>query len=197
MLLLDGGDRFTGTLFHQQYRGQDSVQIMNAIGYDGMTLGNHEFDDGDQILAQFVDGVNFRSLPPTSISADRPISRARFPYAIIDVNGQQIGIIGLVTPDTPVISSPGKELVFNSDLVAVTQAMVDELTAQGVNKIILVTHIGLDNDKLVAAGTPASTSSSTGTATLLGNAYVASVAEYPVVVEDTEGAPVYIVQAGE
>ncbi|MFN8564382.1 MAG: metallophosphoesterase, partial [Anaerolineae bacterium] len=59
VLLLDGGDRFTGTLFHQQYRGQDSVQIMNAIGYDGMTLGNHEFDDGDQILAQFVDGVNF------------------------------------------------------------------------------------------------------------------------------------------
>ena len=49
-LLLDGGDRFTGTLFHVQHRGQDSVQIMNAIAYDAMTLGNHEFDDGEEVL---------------------------------------------------------------------------------------------------------------------------------------------------
>ncbi len=74
------------------------------------------------------------------------------PYAILDVNGEQIGIIGLTTPETPILSSPGDELVFNSDLVGAAQAAVDELTAQGVNKIILVTHIGLDNDKLVAAG---------------------------------------------
>src|SRR3954447_18585544 len=52
-ILLNAGDRFTGTLYHQQYRGQDDVQIMNAIGYDAMTLGNHEFDDGDKTLADF------------------------------------------------------------------------------------------------------------------------------------------------
>ena len=46
VLLVDAGDRFTGTLFHQQYRGADNVQIMNALGYDVMTLGNHEFDMG-------------------------------------------------------------------------------------------------------------------------------------------------------
>jgi 5'-nucleotidase len=58
-LLLDGGDRFTGTLFHLQWQGQDSAQIMNMIGYDAMTLGNHEFDNGDDVLAAFIDALEF------------------------------------------------------------------------------------------------------------------------------------------
>jgi 2',3'-cyclic-nucleotide 2'-phosphodiesterase (5'-nucleotidase family) len=52
-LLIDGGDRFTGTLFHTVHKGQDAVQIMNLLGYDAMTLGNHEFDgnkDNPEIL---------------------------------------------------------------------------------------------------------------------------------------------------
>src|SRR5512138_997444 len=58
-ILVDAGDRFTGTLFHTQYLGQDQVQIMNLLGYDAMTLGNHEFDNGDDILAKFLEGLNF------------------------------------------------------------------------------------------------------------------------------------------
>jgi len=75
------------------------------------------------------------------------------PYAILGVAGEQVGIIGLVTADTPVISSPGKGLVFDSDYAAVTQAVVDELTGQGVDKIVLVTHVGLIKDQEIAAGT--------------------------------------------
>lgn len=199
VLLLDGGDRFTGTLFHQQYRGQDSVQIMNAIAYDGMTLGNHEFDDGDETLAAFVDGVNFPVVNANiDFSKSAELAGKVPPYAVLEVDGQKIGIIGLVTPDTPVISSPGKDLVFNADLVGVTQSVVNELTAQGVDKIVLVTHIGLNADREVAAGTRGVDVIVGGHShSLLGNAYVASVAEYPVVVDDLDGAPVYIVQAGE
>ena len=76
-LLLDGGDRFTGTLFHVQYRGQDSVQIMNAIGYDAMALGNHEFDDGSEILANFVAGLNFPALS-ANIDFQRRSAAGRF-----------------------------------------------------------------------------------------------------------------------
>ncbi len=199
VLLLDGGDRFTGTLFHQQYRGQDSVQIMNAIAYDGMTLGNHEFDDGDETLARFIDGVNFPVVNANVDFSQSTVLAGKVPpYAVLEVADQQIGIIGLVTPDTPTISSPGADLVFNADLVGATQAVVDELTQQGVNKIILVTHIGLESDREVAAGTRGVDVIVGGHShSLLGNAYVASVAEYPVVVNDLDGAPVYIVQAGE
>lgn len=199
VLLLDGGDRFTGTLFHQQHLGQDSVLIMNAIGYDGMTLGNHEFDNGDQVLSDFVDGVLFPVVTANvDFSASELLAGKIPPYAIIDVNGEQVGIIGLVTPDTPFASSPSDDLVFSDDLAGVTQAAVDELTAQGVNKIILVTHIGLNFDMEVAAATTGIDVIVGGHShTLLGNAYVASVAEYPVVVENADGHSVYIVQAGE
>ena len=151
-ILLNAGDRFTGTLYHQQYRGQDDVQIMNAIGYDAMTLGNHEFDDGDKTLADFV---RRREVPGRDRECrfqqiDRSGGQNHALYRA-DVDGQKIGVIGLVTPDTPFKSSPGKELVFDDDLAAVTQRYVDELTAQGVNKIILVTHIGFDVDQQVAA----------------------------------------------
>ena len=132
VLLLDAGDRFTGTLFHQQYRGQDSVQIMTAIDYDGMTLGNHEFDDGDQILADFIDGVAFPVVTANVDFSGSPELAGKVPpYAILDVAGEQVGIIGLVTADTPVISSPGEGLVFDGDYAAVTQAIVDELTGPG------------------------------------------------------------------
>lgn len=199
VLLLDGGDRFTGTLFHQQHHGQDSVLIMNAIGYDGMTLGNHEFDNGDEVLAEFVDGLLFPVVTANvDFSASEVLAGKIAPYAILDINGEHVGIIGLVTPDTPFLSSPGDELVFDSDLVSVTQRVVDELTEQGVNRIILVTHIGLDADMEVAAGTTGIDVIVGGHShTLLGNAYVASVAEYPVIVNDLNGSPVYIVQAGE
>lgn len=199
VVLLDAGDRFTGTLFHQQYRGQDSVQIMNAIGYDAMTLGNHEFDDGDQVLADFIDGVHFPVVNANiDVTGSAILDGKVKPTAILEVGGEQIGIIGLTTADTPTISSPGKGLVFDADYAAVTQKAVDDLTAQGVDKIVLVTHIGLDKDKEVAAATRGVDLIVGGHShSLLSNAYQASVAEYPVVVNDLDGAPVSIVQAGE
>ena len=72
-LLLDGGDRFTGTLFHIQWLGQDSAQIMNMIGYDAMTLGNHEFDNGDEVLAAFVDALEFPVVTANVDFSDSPL----------------------------------------------------------------------------------------------------------------------------
>jgi len=136
-LLLDGGDRFTGTLFHVQYRGQDSAQIMNMVGYDAMTLGNHEFDDGSEVLAAFVDALEFPVVTANVDFSEDPLLAGKInPYTIIEVGGEQIGIIGLVTPESEILSSPSDELVFEHDLIAVTQAQVDALTAEGVNKII-------------------------------------------------------------
>lgn len=199
VLLLDGGDRFTGTLFHVQYRGQDQVQVMNAIGYDAMTLGNHEFDDGEDVLYNFVSQLDFPAVSAniTDWGTFTQLDDTVDAYAVLDVNGQQIGIIGLTTPETPELSGVSDEVVFSADLVGVTQAAVDELTAQGVNKIILVTHVGLDMDREVAAGvTGVDVIVGGHSHTLIGNVYQAAAEGYPVVVENPEGNPVYIVQAG-
>lgn len=196
-LLLDGGDRFTGTLFHVQYRGQDSAQIMNMIGYDAMTLGNHEFDDGDDVLAAFVDALEFPVVTANVDFSESPVLADKIqPYVVLDVGDEQIGIIGLVTPESDILSSPGDELVFENDLIAVTQAQVDALTAEGVNKIILLTHIGYAADLEVAQGVSGVDVVVGGhTNTFLSNAYAGAVGEYPTVLESASGEPVLVVQA--
>lgn len=196
-LLLDGGDRFTGTLYHITYQGQDQVAIMNALGYDGMTLGNHEFDNGDETLAAFVSGLNFPVVTANVDFSESPdLAGLIDPYAVLDVNGEQVGIIGLVTPEAEILSSPGDELVFNYDLIGVTQQYVDELTAMGVNKIILVTHIGYAADLLVAQGVSGVDVVVGGhTNTFLSNTYADADGEYPTVLESTTGEPVLVVQA--
>lgn len=196
-LLLDGGDRFTGTLFHIQWKGQDSAQIMNMIGYDAMTLGNHEFDNGDEVLAAFIDALEFPVVTANvDFSQSSLLADKVQPYVILEVGGEQIGIIGLVTPEADILSSPGPELVFSSDLVTVTQSMVDELTEQGVNKIILLTHIGYEADVVVAQGVSGVDVVVGGhTNTFLSNTYTGAQGEYPTVLESASGEPVLVVQA--
>ena len=196
-LLLDGGDRFTGTLFHVQYRGQDSVQIMNAIGYDAMALGNHEFDDGSEVLANFVKGLNFPALSANIDFSEDPLLAGLIePSVVLDVGGEPIGIIGLTTPETDILASPSEELVFHYNLVEITQEQVDSLSAQGINKIILVTHIGYGADLEVAQSVSGVDVVVGGhTNTFLSNTYSGARGEYPTVVESASGEPVLVVQA--
>ncbi len=58
-ILVDGGDQFQGTLFYTYYKGMLAAEMMNQMGYDAMTVGNHEFDDGPEVLRGFVDPVQF------------------------------------------------------------------------------------------------------------------------------------------
>ena len=59
VLLVDGGDQFQGTLFYTYYKGSLTGEMMNMLGYDAMTVGNHEFDDGPEVLRGFVDAIDF------------------------------------------------------------------------------------------------------------------------------------------
>ena len=58
-LLVDAGDQFQGSLFYTHYKGEVAAEFMNLFGYDAMTVGNHEFDDGPGVLAGFVDRIDF------------------------------------------------------------------------------------------------------------------------------------------
>ena len=62
-ILVDGGDQFQGTLFYTYYKGKVAAEMMNKLGYDGMTVGNHEFDDGPEGLAKLLDGAEFNATP--------------------------------------------------------------------------------------------------------------------------------------
>ena len=198
-LLLDAGNRFTGTLFHIQWLGQDNAQIMNLLGYDAMALGGHEFDEGDEVLAAFVDALEF---PVVTANVDFNYSPALAgkvePWVILEVGGEQVGIIGLVTTVHAMISAPGPAPLVDRDLVTVTRKAIDALTAEGVNKIILLTSIGYESAVEVARQVSGVDVIVSGTGSIFtSNNYVGAADFYPVVQESPAGEPVLIVLAGE
>ncbi|QPM90353.1 bifunctional metallophosphatase/5'-nucleotidase [Pseudooceanicola algae] len=152
-ILVDGGDQFQGTLFYTYYKGKLAAEMMNKEGYDAMTVGNHEFDDGPEVLRGFMDAVDFPVLMSNAdVSGEPMLADTLMKSTVLEVGGEKIGLIGLTTEDTPEISSPGPNVHFTDSIEAV-QGEVDKLTAEGVNKIVVLSHSGYGVDQAVAAGT--------------------------------------------
>lgn len=149
-ILVSGGDQFQGTLFYTYYKGSFAARIMNKLGYDAMTVGNHEFDDGPEVLRKFIDAAEFPVLMANAdVSAEEHLAGVMQKSAIITQGDERIGVIGLVPQNTDELASPGKKIVFY-DPVDGVQAQVDKLTAEGVNKIIVLSHSGYGEDLRVA-----------------------------------------------
>lgn len=152
-ILVDGGDQFQGTLYYTYYKGKVAAEMMNKLEYDAMTVGNHEFDDGPAVLRGFMDSVDFPVLMSNAdISAEPSLADVLKKSTIIERGGEKLGLIGLTPQDTGDLASPGKNITF-SDPVAAVQAEVDRLGAEGVNKIIVLSHSGYRVDQHVANNT--------------------------------------------
>lgn len=151
-ILLDAGDQFQGSLFYNQYKGAVSAEMMNAIGFEAMAVGNHEFDDGPPELLKFVEAVKFPMVMANADLSREELLKGRIAKSVvIEKDGQKIGIIGLTPVDNPELASPGPNITFTRPLDA-AQAEADALTAAGVTKIILLSHSGYDVDQELAAG---------------------------------------------
>ena len=130
-----------------------AAEFMNKLGYDGMTVGNHEFDDGPEVLAGFMDTINFPILMSNADVSGEPLLAGKLAKStIIERGGEKIGLIGLTPQNTDELASPGDNVIFTDPSGAV-QAEVDLLTAEGVNKIIVLSHSGYGVDQEVAAST--------------------------------------------
>ena len=185
-ILVDGGDQFQGTLFYTYYKGKLAAEMMNKMGYDGMTVGNHEFDDGPEVLRGFMDAVTFPVLMSNADVSGEPLLHDKLQKSVvIERGGEKIGLIGLTPQDTDELASPGPNVIF-TDPVQAVQGEVDKLTAMGVNKIIVLSHSGYGVDKKVAAET-------TGVDVIVGghtNTYLSNSSDkaegpYPTMVGDT------------
>jgi 5'-nucleotidase len=152
-ILVDAGDQFQGSLFYTYYKGAVAAEMMNKLGYDAMTVGNHEFDDGPEVLRGFMASVDFPVLMSNAdVSGEPLLADVIQKSVVIERGGQRLGLIGLTPQDTDELASPGPNVTF-SDPVAAVQAEVDRLTAEGVNKIIVLSHSGYGTDQRIAAGT--------------------------------------------
>lgn len=133
---------------------------MDLIGYDAVTIGNHDFDFGPDILADFIEGYQYTAPPYMSanlIYAGEPRLQALFDQGriarsiVVEERDEYIGIIGATTPALSFISSPRNVEVIE-DVAAVVQMEVDKLEAMGINKIMLISHLqDIDGDIALAA----------------------------------------------
>jgi 5'-nucleotidase len=152
-MLLDGGDQFQGTLFFTYYKGQLAAEMMNQMGYTAMTVGNHEFNHGPEVLRGFIDTVEFPVLMSNADYTGEPmLADALIKSTVIEQAGEKVGLIGLTPQSTAELSSPGPNVIF-TDPAPAAQAEVDKLTAEGVNKIILLSHSGYQIDRYIADAT--------------------------------------------
>ena len=156
VLLLDSGDMWSGTLLSDLNEGRVGVQAFNALGYDAAALGNHEFDYGS--VGPGRQGDLFGALKKRLGEADFPILAANLTdrktgepptwpgfrgTALINRGGFSIGIIGIVTPETPSITFPyvGDTLSFEEPIKAI-QREATSLRKRGAELVFVVAHEG-------------------------------------------------------
>ncbi len=159
-LLLHAGDAFIGDLFYNAYFGVPELQIMKGLGFHAMAVGNHEFDLTPAALhgawkVAFADG-GFPLLSANLI-LDHPavdsLKQYIKPYTIVQFGNVKVGIFGMTTPSTNLISQPSPAVV-DTNIIEKAAAMVDTLTARGCQVIICLSHMGFTLDALVATYVP-------------------------------------------
>ncbi|HRK31232.1 MAG TPA: hypothetical protein PLD59_09150, partial [Tepidisphaeraceae bacterium] len=210
------GPQLDATLSNPSSPFYDAL-AQDLIGYDAFGLGNHEFDFTPAVTRRYLDQFGGS---PKFISANldfsgepqlAPLVNARlFKSTVVNVGGQQVGIVGATTPLLPTISSPGGVMV--NPVLAAVQAEVDNLRGNlGVNKIVLASHLQGINEELalipqlrgvdvVLAGGGEELMSNPGVPLVPGDSRPATlggvVNQYPVLRNDADGNTVALVGTG-
>ncbi|MCR9150197.1 MAG: 5'-nucleotidase/apyrase family protein [Rhodobacteraceae bacterium] len=196
VVLLDAGDQFQGSLMYTTYKGAAEAEFMEKIGFDAMAVGNHEFDDGPEALAAFVDKVSFPVLSGNlDLSQSNLLAGKVQDTVILEVGGEKIGLVSALATDTVDTSSPGPNVIFKDEIEEL-KADVAALEAQGVNKIIALTHVGYNLDQRIAAEVPGVDLVVGGHShTYLSASDPKRQGPYPTWVDTAEGGMVPVVQA--
>ncbi|GAB0090191.1 protein 5NUC-like [Sergentomyia squamirostris] len=201
VLFLNAGDTYTGTPWFTLYKDTISSEMMNILHPDAISLGNHEFDNGVDGLVPFLNNVSFPVLAANLDLKDEPemaSATSLKPSTVFNVAGHQIGIIGYLTPDTKFLSAATK-VEYIPEIDAINQE-AQRLKADGINVIIALGHSGLTQDREIARSCP------NVDLVIGGHSHTflysdeqpdSDVPEdvYPVVVTQTSGKQVPVVQA--
>ncbi|MBI3961832.1 MAG: 5'-nucleotidase C-terminal domain-containing protein [Deinococcus sp.] len=141
VLLLDSGDLLVGTPLSTVFRGEPDVLAMNAMGYDAMSLGNHEFDFGNSRTLELMALANFPMMAANIVGATGfdPGS------VVLERSGLKILVFGIINTDAPEISSPDPELLF-LDGAQVTSAICQATSRGQFDLVIALTHQDNDDD---------------------------------------------------
>lgn len=144
-ILLDAGDTLHGTIFANIAQGESVIKAANKMGLTAMTAGNHDFNYGYQRLLDLRKLANFNIMGSNVIDEDgNPILNTG---SIVNVDGLNIGIFGLSTPETKTKSSPvNTEGLTFVDSVETAKAEVEKLKAEGADIVVCLSHLGINEE---------------------------------------------------
>lgn len=196
VITLDAGDQFQGSLFYTTYRGKAEGEMMNRIGFDLMAVGNHEFDNGPDVLADFIDLVEFPVISGNiKVGEGEKLAGKIQEWGVLEVGGEKIGVLAVTATETATISMPGPNVTFVDDIEYLKEA-VGRIRGEGIDKVLLLSHVGFPRDQEIAAQVE-------GIAAIIGahsHTLLSNTEEdapsYATLVENPAGRAVPIVQAG-
>ncbi len=196
VLVLDAGDQFQGSLFYTTYKSAPVAEFMNGIGFDAMAFGNHEFDDGPEELAKFIAALKFPMISANTLAGlNTPIAGKYKPYIVKEFGADKVAVVSVLATDTDETSSPGKDVLF-ADEISTLKEQVKDIEGQGINKIVLLSHVGYERDKQIAAAVDGIDVIVGGHShTLLANNNDKAAGPYPTLVKNPSGIAVPIVTA--
>lgn len=149
-LLLDGGDWGQGSYESGLTRGKTLIEVMNSLGYDAAEMGNHEFDWGRAALKDMIENAHFPILASNVLKDGELLENVK-PYAIKEIDGIKIGVIGVISSQTPGTVDPRtiEGLEFGDSAKAVKKYL-PELQEQGVDITVVLSHQGDKEDVKLA-----------------------------------------------
>ncbi len=193
-LVLDAGDLFIGDIFFNTTFGVPELKMLNSLGVDAMTVGNHEFDLGPAtLLSSLSEAFHGKGFPLLSANTVldapevQPLKKYIVPFTIRTVEGTRVGIFGLTTPETNITSQPAPAFI-DTNFVEIAASMVQKLKKLNCSVVILLSHLGFAYDQIVASYVP-------GIDFIIGG-HDHYVFEQPVPVVNPVGDTTFIMQAG-
>jgi 5'-nucleotidase len=145
VLVLDAGDYNQGTPYFTLFKGAMEVMLYNAMGYDAVCLGNHEFDNGQQQLADRLKKANYPTLCANFDFSKSPLKDLVKPWIIINKGGRKIGIIGVLLNLKGYVSESGRADIIYKDPIKTANKLAKQLKyGEKCDLVIVLSHLGYD-----------------------------------------------------
>ena len=196
ILLLDAGDYNQGTPYFTLFKGAAEIELYNAMGYDAVCLGNHEFDNGQKQLADRLKKANYPTICANYDFSGTPLRKIVKPYVIINKKGLKIGIIGVLIDLKGYVSeNTRKNLVYQNPIGVVNNLAKMLREKKECDVVIVLSHLGYDGGTIERPSDIELAKNITNVDMIIGG-HSHTFLEAPVVVKNFEGNGVIVNQTG-
>lgn len=196
-LLVDAGDVFQGTPYFNFFKGEVEYKSMSLIGYDVVTLGNHDFDNGVDALVAAMKFANFDFVSCNYDVRGTPLESRVKPYVVRVLGGVRVGLFGMgVSPDNLITPENFKGVTYNDPVKSAREVVATLRGKERCNLVVGMSHLGYyPNDRPGGVG-DAQVAAQVDGIDFIASGHTHTFMKQPVVTKTPSGANTIIFQVG-